>query len=815
MNFSDFFNQATTNSPYPWQGRLANGDGYQPDDPSTHGGVDCASKLIDIPTGLGKTAGVTLAWLWNRVKLQRTDWPRRLVYCLPMRTLVEQTEREARTWIDKLYANGNGPLPRKPRVVVLMGGESPEAEDKDWDLYPEDEAILIGTQDMLLSRALNRGYGMSRYRWPMHFALLNNDALWVMDEVQLMGVGVETTAQLAALRTRLSTQHRSCSWWMSATLAGERLGTVDHREAATKLLPPLSLTPQELQGPGRAHELTHATKSVAFASLVLNNDTKGSYAKELAALITEKHRSGSLTLVVLNRVNRARDVYETLTKGKSPLYDPAKVALIHSRFRPCDRQTHQKLLLGDGDRIVIATQAVEAGVDVSAHTLITELAPWSSLVQRMGRCNRRAEHDDAEILVVDIQPKDAKDQLCLPYTEKELNAARDALHGLENASPIALREINVPEEPVIRPVLRRRDLVDLFDTTPDLCGQDLDVSRYIRDNQDSDVQFFWRNLDGQPTLGERSPARDELCRVSIGEANAFLKKLKDKKFAWRWNGLARTWEPIKQAPPGAVVLLSIEAGGYNAQLGWTGDPKKHRPEAVPADTPPPEAYTGDPDTSTGQWLSIAQHTAEVLEALEAIAPKVLEDPDTLAALRNAALWHDVGKAHPAFQQMLTAENPERQDGSLWAKSDGQRSGRYPKERLGFRHELASALAWLQNAPPSPLSDLCAYLIAAHHGKVRLSIRSLPEESGNPDQPEALFARGVWHGDTLPPVPLDQTTTPETQLKLDLMQMGHDDDGNPSWLARTINLRDHYGPFALAYLETLLRAADARGSSLTE
>ena len=42
---------------------------------------------------------------------------------------------------------------------------------------------------MLLSRALNRGYGMSRYRWPMHFGLLNNDCLWVMDEVQLMGRG--------------------------------------------------------------------------------------------------------------------------------------------------------------------------------------------------------------------------------------------------------------------------------------------------------------------------------------------------------------------------------------------------------------------------------------------------------------------------------------------------------------------------------------------------------------------------------------------------------------------------------------------------
>lgn len=49
----------------------------------------------------------------------------------------------------------------------------------DWDAYPERDAILIGTQDMLLSRALNRGYGNSRYRWPMQFSLLHIDALLI------------------------------------------------------------------------------------------------------------------------------------------------------------------------------------------------------------------------------------------------------------------------------------------------------------------------------------------------------------------------------------------------------------------------------------------------------------------------------------------------------------------------------------------------------------------------------------------------------------------------------------------------------------
>ena len=70
---------------------------------------------------------------------------------------------------------------------------------------PERPAILIGTQDMLLSRALMRGYGMGRFGWPIDFGLLHTDTLWVFDEVQLMGAGLATSAQLEAFRRIWST----------------------------------------------------------------------------------------------------------------------------------------------------------------------------------------------------------------------------------------------------------------------------------------------------------------------------------------------------------------------------------------------------------------------------------------------------------------------------------------------------------------------------------------------------------------------------------------------------------------------------------
>ncbi|MDA1016521.1 MAG: hypothetical protein O3A00_18955, partial [Planctomycetota bacterium] len=158
----------------------------------------------------------------------------------------------------------------------------------------------------------------------------------------------------------------------------------------------------------------------------------------------------------------------------------------------------------------------------------------------------------------------------------------------------------------------------------------------------------------------------------------------------------------------------------------------------------------------------------------------------------------------------------------------------PQSRRGFRHELVSALAWLahnaaadvcsgsaarnNDAAESDPADadsvnLIAYLIAAHHGKVRLSIRSMPNEP-RPRDPSKKFARGIWEGDEMPTVDLGNGECSSSfEVSLDLMSLGESEQGI-SWLARTLSLRDadKHGPFRLAFLETLLRIADWRGSS---
>lgn len=784
MTFQSFFATArgsSSDKPFPYQERLA---------------TEAWPELLDIPTGLGKTAAVVLAWAYKRSQGD-TGTPRRLVYCLPMRSLVEQTAAEAKSYMSNLG--------REAEVHSLLGGADAEELRAFLD-HPEREAILVGTQDMLLSRALNRGYGMSRYQWPIAFGLLHNDALWVFDETQLMGVGVETSAQLEGLRRKLGSLVPSRSLWVSATLGRRQIETVDHPRPST------GFVVSKLSDADRAHPTVRtrveSRKSVTKASLVVPSKAGelAKYAEAVADLILRERKNGGRTLGIFNRVQRAQAVYSALVKK---LGSAEAVTLIHSRFRAADRRAAEAKMREAETGIVIATQAIEAGVDITSAVMVSEIAPWSSMVQRLGRLNRYGECADARCLWIGIEAGSADG--ALPYEPDELQAATEILERMTDVGPASLASVDAPTRSVIRPVLRRRDLLDLFDTTPELLGQDLDVSRYIRDGDDLDVSVFWRELDRRPDGSQPSPSRDELCSVSLSQARAYLERLaKASKEAdapgaqaYAWDPLAERWVPTQRPHPGQVLMVGTAAGGYDTNLGFTGE-ASHRPKALAAPSNEGierESSDADPATAIGTWVELADHLGHVEEAARVIVQLLEMDARWRRSVLEAARFHDVGKAHPVFQQMLGPADT----GRLWAKSAGTGTR---SSRPGFRHEWASALAWLQTVPEgTPDRELVAYLIAAHHGKVRMSVRSSPIERAPDD--DRVFARGVWDGDELPAVNMpDGRHVPALALDASPVRMGPG-----CWLEMTARLRDdpEIGPFALAYLEALVRVADARAS----
>jgi CRISPR-associated endonuclease/helicase Cas3 len=795
MNYCDFFRQATGKAePYPYQQKLAQ---------------DPWPDLLDVPTGMGKTAAVTLAWLWKRGWREggrgsdiEAGTPRRLVWCLPMRVLVEQTRDSIVGWLQHLDVHGSMGS-GKVSVHVLMGGE----DDVDsWAERPEEDMVLIGTQDMLLSRALMRGYGMSRYHWPVHFSLLHNDCLWVYDEVQLMGAGLATSAQLEAFRRSFALARTSRSLWVSATQRPEWLATVDLRPHADSLQRH-TISDADRQ---QARERLNAVKSLQAAALCLDNDNSKQNARlYLEALCTEvltHHDASAQTLVVLNNVSRAQQLFQLLRKARTDKTD----LLIHARFRPIERTEQARRLRNESsvDRIVVATQAIEAGVDISSKVLFTELAPWASLVQRFGRCNRYGEcnEEGARIFWIDIE---SDKTLVLPYAGESLDAARTKLATLASASPQHLPSTD--EARPLTAVVRRKDFLDLFNIDPDLSGFDVDVSDYIRDSGTPGVQVFWREFKDDPNLPQPQPrpVRDELCPASIGQITVLAKR-KDVTL-WQWDPLDGQWAKLQRdrnPRPGMVLLACSSDGGYDATIGFDASIKKPSPQLLSGanDRNSERGYGDDWRSRQNRPVLLAEHLAHAADHASRLCSAVGESSHRDAVIR-AGRWHDLGKLHAVFQRSMYRCRLPVDPAQPLAKSDC--SGPMRHGRRYFRHELASMLSWLAQHDGEPDADLIAYLILAHHGKVRMSLRAMPSEQAGADVKR--FARGIHEGDPLPALDFDGEHSAATTLKLALMEIGLGDQG-PSWSERALRLLDQLGPFRLAWLETLVRLADWRASA---
>jgi CRISPR-associated endonuclease/helicase Cas3 len=747
--FDKFFYKAAQNCPFPFQKRLAE----EPELPD----------LLQVPTGTGKTAAAVLAWVWRRQK-HPSETPRRLVYCLPMRVLVEQTRASSVLWLHRvgllagqatLDPTGQQVLQYTPawgqadRIAVarLMGGET----DDEWREHPERDVILVGTQDMLMSRALNRGYAAWPQDWPVDFGLLNIDSLWVMDEVQLMGPARTTSAQLqffadADARSRADgplPPRRTL--WMSATLGS----TASPHDAPAWVKTPewANCVLRKPVASGQQDDFANTDfgdrwKALKQLELQLRSaeptQSKGKRKKrkgheesatgwtvaspELVDRVLGEAQSapGRTVIVFVNRVDRARSLFDRLYPQRGDI----ELILLHSRFRPRDRKARELALAqqpGADGRIIVSTQVLEAGVDIDADALFTEVCPWPSLVQRLGRLNRRGKHKNSPspAVVFDVSLPTEKDgessadyrerarkESSAPYDADYLDVTRGHLATIaasgSSLSPEALSKIEAPIA-LTGPILRRFDLDDFFDTDPDLMGGHTDVSPFVRAlDRDVDAYVVWRRLALSPD--EQPPIHpDEICPVPFYEVqSAFARRpiwiltLATKK---------RSGSPWRRARPedvrpGDSVLVDLDAGCYTEDSGWLGKGNTARKPGRWVDRwqePDGTVFRAWVQRDTGEATltqiidgrvdsrraaaedarSYKKHWMELEVHLNAVAKQaaVLVDKTTLAlpsrlgaAVCTAVRWHDVGKAlergsdngvqYPFQDMLLKAGVPE-------------------------------------------------------------------------------------------------------------------------------------------------------------
>lgn len=298
--FYDVTNPSSPTTPYDYQRRLA---------------VDGLPDVIQVPTGSGKTASAVLPWLWRRLFVAdehvRAQTPRRLFLVLPTRALTAQTEEFVAMCLERLG------LRSEVRLHVMMGGRLDREALQEWRMDLHRTTVVICTVDMYLSRALMRGYGVPRTSYPLDFALTTNGVHVVLDEVQLSPQGTTTLRQLSAFQGRLGTAEPTGLTVMSATVDHRVLDTVDNPSTDLAIV---ALSDADLSGPLRRR--LDATRQVRRLDGV---EQPGAFA----AAILERHVVGTLTLVVVNTVERAVGTFRSLDQ----LAGDIRTLLVHSQFR--------------------------------------------------------------------------------------------------------------------------------------------------------------------------------------------------------------------------------------------------------------------------------------------------------------------------------------------------------------------------------------------------------------------------------------------------------------------------------------------------
>ena len=386
-SFEEFFAACwDSKRPFPWQSELAKrvSEGGWP-------------ALLDVPTGLGKTAALDV-FVWHlasqaRLPNEARTAATRAAFVIDRRLVVDSAFRRMRNLTQTLQTSTEASLvgvasrlrsigeTQFPLVVQRMrGGITWESQ---WVRQPDQPAIVCGTVDQIGSRLLSRGYGSSTSRMPIDAGLLGVDCLVLIDEAHLssaMAVTVrgvdalESTASLSPLRRRSGGVVK-----MTAT-------SPDLEADVLKVGPDSA----DLDDAVAGRRLT-ADKRVALLE-VRNDDEVTAAMAGLASLMVDGTRS--VVLVVCNTVRRARKIFDSLEGSSS--YDRQ---LLIGRCRPLERRLAEPdwfdRAAAGRDRtsairplILVSTQTVEVGVDLDVDSLITEIASADALVQRFGRVDR-------------------------------------------------------------------------------------------------------------------------------------------------------------------------------------------------------------------------------------------------------------------------------------------------------------------------------------------------------------------------------------------------------------------------------------------
>lgn len=896
-------------TPFPWQVELLR---------RFHSGN--LPNSLDIPTGLGKTAVMAI---WLVARASGASLPRRLVYVVDRRTVVDQASEAAmqlRTFVDTNPAVkcalrlGEQSLP----ISTLRGKH---IDNREWLSDPTSPAVIVGTVDMVGSKLLFEGYGTSRKMRPYHAGLLGSDVLLVLDEAHLVP----------------PFQHLIESIATGAVAFGERCKGTDATVPPFLVLPlsatgnrtngdVMELTPPDLEhlevkqriAAQKQIELREFTKPdelpIRLAAEAWRLSRTGGKAQRVAVFCHDPAVAEKAQKEILRLAKQAGTKIDAeLLIGGRRIFERQQAA---DWLRHCHFLASSKGRL-DQPAFLFATSAGEVGVDLDADQMVSDLVEWERMVQRLGRVNRTGGRDASVIVLYqkmevseEIGAGEAKRSSAEKRARERTKRIAELLAPIQllrkdergfDGSPSSIRELRARAEnevetrmkieaattpeplrpaltralvdawsmtslvdhtgrPKIGPWLRgwqeledaqtrvvwrrylpirsngpspgRKELSLFFEAAPVHLSEVLETERHkvikwLKDRASHQLKAAERILGGKSPRNEQSEERKRLFgqRVGfvLGTDGACIRELRLDYLnfhALNESERRNRSDELETLLADATLVMDAGFGGCeNGRLIVSGDAPVHT-----GDGPwPGEDAEADPligfrvrrvrsigrstddqggwytscafptmiteECEESEWLVVEKRKNDAASEDDRSAgkPQLLEMHQSLveAKVREIAKVLGLSEGHEEVLAVAARLHDEGKRSKRWqrafrAPSDGD----YAKTRgpvnhaalNGYRHEFASLGVALKDQRllqlPDNLQDLVLHLIAAHHGFARPTIRT----DGCDDGPSSAL------------------------------------EGRARDVAlRFSRVQKHWGPWGLAWLESLLRAADQQVS----
>ncbi len=359
--------------------------------------------ILSVPTGAGKTWASVLPFLYAQEN--NLHFPKKMIYSLPLRALANSIyEDVVKVLIDRGLSEDD---------ITRQTGEYSD------DKYFEKD-IIFSTIDQTLSNFLCFPLPLSHRQANINAGALIGSYL-VFDEFHLLDENLSMSTTLGMLKM-LGNLCRCCI--MTATLSD------DFMKLLKDNLPNYEIITLD----------DFEEDKCKIGSLLPKKDKKAIQVLDeimSAQKIAEKHLDKSI--VICNRVETAQKIYNDLIeeqkKSDNPRLKNAEIICLHSRFFDDDRKAKEsklKKIFGkntpDSNAILIATQVIEAGMDISCSRMHTEISPINSFLQRVGRC-ARFDDEKGKIFIYDILEIEEKERIQL---EPETKEDRDEVRKINN-----------------------------------------------------------------------------------------------------------------------------------------------------------------------------------------------------------------------------------------------------------------------------------------------------------------------------------------------------------------------------------------------